>query len=98
MRINIRIILLISECYGTVSSIAQTNWTNAFWQNRTEGKILSNLRTHAYLMKVIFRQDIILLLLLSNTKDFININFTSLENLTLLLYTCMNLKLSTLNL
>lgn len=91
MRINIRIILLISECYGTVSSIA-------FWQNRTEGKILSNLRTHAYLMKVIFRQDIILLLLLSNTKDFININFTSLENLTLLLYTCMYLKLSTLNL
>lgn len=39
--------ILISECNGTASSIAQTNWTNAYWQCRTEGKILSNMGAHA---------------------------------------------------
>uniref|UniRef100_A0A8W8MJL3 C-type lectin domain-containing protein n=1 Tax=Magallana gigas TaxID=29159 RepID=A0A8W8MJL3_MAGGI len=34
---------LFTGCYGTISSIAQTNWTNAHIQCRKEGKMLPNL-------------------------------------------------------
>ncbi|XP_052677116.1 uncharacterized protein LOC128158361 isoform X2 [Crassostrea angulata] len=45
--IILSITTLFTECNGTASSIAQTNWTNAYWQCRTEGKILSNMGAHA---------------------------------------------------
>nr|XP_034315822.1 uncharacterized protein LOC109618528 [Crassostrea gigas] len=52
--IIVSITTLFTECYGTASSIAQTNWTNAYWQCRTEGKILSNLQTHPLLNESYF--------------------------------------------